>query len=72
MEPMVCDPWANTEEVMHEYGNTVYNELPQADFGAAVLAGLHIWKLNLPVLMGNGIIYDVTGVLQRERVEAEL
>ena len=74
MEPMVYDPWANTEEVMNEYGITVYNELPQADFGAAVLAVAHkeFESLNLRALMGNGIIYDVKGVLPKDQVDARL
>lgn len=74
MEPMVYDPWANPEEVMHEYGITVYNQLPQADFGAAVLAVAHkeFESLNLRALMGNGIIYDVKGVLPKEQVDARL
>jgi UDP-N-acetyl-D-galactosamine dehydrogenase len=74
MEPMVYDPWANPEEVMHEYGITVHNELPKADFGAAVLAVAHkeFESLNLRALMGNGIIYDVKGVLPKDQVDARL
>jgi UDP-N-acetyl-D-galactosamine dehydrogenase len=74
MEPTVYDPWANREEVMHEYGITVHNELPQSDFGAAVLAVAHkeFESLSLRTLMGNGIIYDVKGVLPKDQVDARL
>jgi UDP-N-acetyl-D-galactosamine dehydrogenase len=74
MEPMVYDPWANPEEVMHEYGITLYNELPQADFGAAILAVAHkeFESLNVREILGNGIIYDVKGVLPKEVVDARL
>jgi UDP-N-acetyl-D-galactosamine dehydrogenase len=74
MEPMVYDPWANPGEVMHEYGIVVHNELPQGDFGAAILAVAHkeFETLNLRALMGNGIIYDVKGVLSKDQVDARL
>ena len=74
MEPIVYDPWASPEKVMHEYGITVLNEIPQADFGAAVLAVAHkeFESLNLRTLIGNGIIYDVKGVLPKEQVDARL
>ena len=74
MEPLVYDPWANSEEVMNEYGITVQNELPQGDFGAAVLAVAHkeFAFLNVREFMGNGIIYDVKGVLPKEQVDARL
>jgi UDP-N-acetyl-D-galactosamine dehydrogenase len=74
MEPLVFDPWANSEEVMHEYGIAVHNELPQDDFGAAVLAVAHkeFELLNIRKFMGNGIIYDVKGVLPKEQVDARL
>jgi UDP-N-acetyl-D-galactosamine dehydrogenase len=74
MEPMVYDPWANPEEVMHEYGITLHNELPKADFGAAVLAVAHkeFESLNVRELIGKGIIYDVKGVLPKNQVDARL
>jgi UDP-N-acetyl-D-galactosamine dehydrogenase len=74
MEPVVYDPWANLDEVMHEYGITVYNELPQSDFGAAVLAVAHkeFQLLNVREFIGKGIIYDVKGVLPKNQVDARL
>lgn len=74
MEPMVYDPWANPEEVMHEYGITVYNQLPQVDFGAAILAVAHMEfeSFNVREILPNEIIYDVKGVLPKEQVDARL
>jgi UDP-N-acetyl-D-galactosamine dehydrogenase len=59
---------------MHEYGITVHNELPKGDFGAAVLAVAHkeFELLNVRKFIGNGIIYDVKGVLPKEQVDARL
>jgi UDP-N-acetyl-D-galactosamine dehydrogenase len=92
----VYDPWANPEEVMHEYGVTVVNKLPTAasrvesrelrnsfptphsplnsKYSAAVLAVAHkeFSNLNIRDLVGNGIIYDVKGVLPKEQVDARL
>ncbi len=74
MEPIVYDPWANPEEVMHEYGIAVDNELPQDNFGAAVLAVAHkeFELLNVREIIGKGIIYDVKGVLPKNQVDARL
>jgi UDP-N-acetyl-D-galactosamine dehydrogenase len=74
MEPVVYDPWANPDEVIHEYGINIYNELPQGHFGAAVLAVAHneFETLNVRELMGDGIIYDVKGILPKEQVDARL
>jgi UDP-N-acetyl-D-galactosamine dehydrogenase len=74
MEPVVYDSWANPEEVMHEYGIAVFNELPQGDFGAAVLAVAHkeFQSFNVREFIGKGIIYDVKGVLPKYQVDARL
>src|SRR5690606_1415600 len=39
--PIIWDPWANPEEVMHEYGVEVVNTLPKGKFEAAILAVAH-------------------------------
>jgi UDP-N-acetyl-D-galactosamine dehydrogenase len=74
MEPVVYDPWANSEEVMHEYGIIVHNEIPQGDFGAAVLAVAHkeFESLNVRESIQKGIIYDVKGVLPKDQVDGRL
>jgi UDP-N-acetyl-D-galactosamine dehydrogenase len=74
LEPVVYDPWANIAEVEHEYGLTIYNEIPEGNYGAAVLAVAHdrFAGLELRNLVGEGVLYDVKGVLPKEHVDARL
>ncbi len=74
LEPVVYDPWANPEEVMHEYGLQITNELPHDEFGAAVLAVAHdaFVGLDLRIKVGAGVVYDVKGVLPKEQIDARL
>ena len=92
----VYDPWANPDEVMHEYGVTVVNELPIAEsrderrelrdplnpqlaplyskYSAAILAVAHkeFSNLNIRGLVGDGVVFDVKGVLPKDQVDARL
>jgi UDP-N-acetyl-D-galactosamine dehydrogenase len=70
----VYDPWANPEEVMHEYGITVVNELPSEKYSAAILAVAHkeFADLDIRAIVGNGVVFDVKGVLNKEMVDARL
>jgi UDP-N-acetyl-D-galactosamine dehydrogenase len=70
----VYDPWANPEEVMHEYGITVVNELPKTHYSGAILAVAHKEFANLDIraIVNNGVIFDVKGVLNKEMVDARL
>lgn len=92
----VYDPWANPEEVMHEYGVTVVNKLPTAAsrvgsrevkasiatphsplnsrYSAAVLAVSHkeFADLNIRAIVGDGVVFDVKGVLPKDQVDARL
>lgn len=74
MEPIVYDPWANPAEVMHEYGIEVVNNLPNQPFAAAILAVAHkeFEGLNIRQLVGDGVVYDVKGMLPKEMVDARL
>lgn len=72
----VYDPWASADEVMHEYGVTTTNQLPEkGQYNAVVLAVAHNefldnnWK---DWLAPGGIIYDVKGCLDRSSVDARL
>ena len=68
------DPWANPEEVKHEYGINSLNQLPDEKFDAIVLGVAHneFKDLDLNKLKKeNAIIYDVKGVLD-EKVEGKL
>lgn len=65
---VVFDPWANPDEVKHEYGITTEKTLPSDKFEAIVLAVSHkeFSELNLDnLLIKNGVIYDVKGTLNR-------
>lgn len=78
-EITIFDPWANPEEVMHEYNletTTRYPELVegQTKFDAIILTVAHkeFLSINLAALLNpNGILYDVKGVLT-EKVHGRL
>jgi len=63
------DPWANPEEVKHEYDIESKNVLPNEKFDAIVLGVSHkeFLSINFSELLNeNGIIYDVKGVLKKK------
>lgn len=71
----IYDPWANPEAVMHEYGITVLNELPNQKFDSAILAVAHNEFANLDIqsiLKPNHVIYDVKSFLPRDIVDGRL
>lgn len=56
------DPWANTDEVNHEYGISTTNELPVEKFDAVVLAVSHQLFLDIDLSKlrkEKSILYDV-------------
>lgn len=64
----VYDSWINTEAAKKEYNVKVENVLPNKKFEAIILAVPHQDFLNLNLknlLLENGIIYDVKGVLPK-------
>ncbi len=72
----VYDPWANVEEVKHEYGvDTLQKLSDNGTYDAIVLAVAHDqfkkedWKA---YLKPGGVIYDVKGCLEREYVDSRL
>ena len=71
----VYDPWASTEQVSHEYGIEVKNEIPREKYDAVILAVAHNEFRNLGIaslLNDNGVVYDVKGVLDRSLSDARL
>ena len=63
----IYDPWANPEEVQHEYGLSTIKILPKEKFDVIILTVSHNEFLELDLtnqLNSNGIIYDVKGVLK--------
>lgn len=62
----IYDPWANKEEVIHEYGLEITTQKPIAEFDAIVLGVAHneFLSLDLSTLRKEkSILYDVKGVL---------
>lgn len=72
----VHDPWANGDEVQHEYGIEIQAILSeQINYSAVVLAVAHDKFLHLDVrkIVGSsGVVYDVKGILPRNIVDARL
>lgn len=63
----VYDPWANPEEVMHEYKIMCHNEMPKSKFDGIVLGVAHKEFLDLDLNAFKKkmtIVYDVKGVLK--------
>jgi UDP-N-acetyl-D-galactosamine dehydrogenase len=75
MKVAVYDPWAEPNEVMHEYGLTVTNTLPKQQFDAVVLGVSHDEFIGLDykqLLLPNAVLYDVKGVLDVNLVDGKL
>jgi UDP-N-acetyl-D-galactosamine dehydrogenase len=71
----IHDPWANHEEVKVEYGIILNNNLSTNSYSAIILAVAHKEFAKLDVhnlLVKDGIIYDVKGILPKEIVHARL
>lgn len=71
----IYDPWASPEEVMHEYGVAIVNELPTQKHDAVVLAVAHEQFANLNpdnLLKPAHVIYDVKGFWKNFAVDGSL
>ena len=71
------DPWADKDEVKHEYGITIQTDHTQLsqDYDAVVLAVAHKEFLDMDVrsfLKTSGILYDVKSILPKETVNGRL
>ena len=65
----IYDPWANQEEVFHEYGLLSTKSLPKDKFDAVVLTVAHNEFMELDFnsfRKKTSIIYDVKGVLNKD------
>lgn len=75
-ELTVYDPWADPEEVWHEYKVTTTKDVPEkGKYNAVVLAVSHAQFLNnnwKEWLAPGGIIYDVKSCLDKEAVDSRL
>lgn len=67
VEVAIYDSWANSKEVVLEYGLLITNELPTGKFDTVVLGVAHTDFLDLDfhhLLKENSIIYDIKGGLK--------
>lgn len=76
---VVYDPWANKEVVKKEYGIDIMNEGLsdlQKQFDAVILGVAHNEFNNVDIRsilrIGNGVIYDVKGILDRNMIDGRL
>ncbi|WP_205509189.1 nucleotide sugar dehydrogenase [Longitalea arenae] len=73
----IYDPWANPEEVMHEYGVKTVQELPenQSQYNAVVLAVSHkefSYETIKKLCSDHCVLFDVKAHLDKELVDARL
>ena len=62
----IYDPWANPDEVKHEYGLNMNKKIPSEKYEAIVLGVAHneFLKMNFEKLKrDNAVVYDVKGIL---------
>lgn len=65
----IYDPWANKEEVMHEYNLTSTRKLPNQKFDTIVLTVSHQEFLDIDfstIKNKNSVVYDVKNILSAE------
>ena len=71
----IHDPWADEDEVMHEYGLESLKSLPNVKFDAVVLTVAHNKFKEIDFLSlknQNAIIYDVKNFLDNSLVDGNL
>lgn len=71
----IYDPWANGEDVMHEYGVQIINSLPTNKFDGVLLAVAHEAFKSLDfnsLLKDNGVLYDVKGAIKDIFIDGRL
>ena len=71
----IFDPWANPEEVMHEYKVVSQKKIPIGKFDSVILAVSHKEFLNMELkslLNENAVFYDVKGCISEDFVDSRL
>ena len=71
----IYDPWANPDEVMHEYGVSVLNELPTNTYDAIIIAVAHEEFLALDINRlknDQAVVFDIKACIDRTIVDARL
>lgn len=65
----IFDPWANPNEVMHEYGLKTTQTIPEEAFDGIILGVAHQEFLNInfeKLQKQNSVLYDVKGILGKK------
>lgn len=75
----IYDPWADAEEVRHEYGLAIRSALPSgteaSDLDAVVLAVAHDKFKNLDFSLfgqASAVLFDIKGILPKDQVDGRL
>ena len=71
----IFDPWANAAAAKREYGIDIIDKIDNQQFDAAILAVAHNEFKTLDIekfLKKSHIIYDVKGVLRKDKVDGRL
>jgi UDP-N-acetyl-D-galactosamine dehydrogenase len=71
----VYDPWASAEEVREEFGFLLINKIDTKKYHSVILTVAHKEYLELDLrglLLEEGVLYDVKGVLPFEIIDARL
>lgn len=72
----IYDPWAKPEEVKHEYGLEITQQIPDSKFSAVILAVAHneFKQIIIDELRSNDgcVVYDVKGYLDQSIVDETL
>jgi UDP-N-acetyl-D-galactosamine dehydrogenase len=75
IEVTIHDPWADEQEVQHEYRVVSTKVIPPGNYQAVILAVAHkeFKSLNIKNLVeSDGVIYDVKGLLEENLVDGKL
>ena len=71
----IVDPWADPDEVSHEYQIKTLKKVPDQKFDAVILAVGHNEFKNLPIsdyLNEVNVVYDVKGLFDKKIVDGRL
>jgi len=75
LEVDIYDPWANGEEVMHEYNIPILKEIELTNYQSIVVAVAHDEFLNLDFSTykkSNTVIFDTKAVVDRQYIDGRL
>ena len=75
IEVIIHDPWANEQEVHHEYGVVSSKTIPAGEYQAAILAVAHREFADIDfgkTLSNQSVLFDVKGILSNSIIDMRL